>query len=90
VKIFRQWAEGEESVKNYPFFSSLLERIKLKKANVNGTYDFYFRFEDNGKLCEIREKKSVREGNRHAFDYSEYLNAWHLIAKYLGVPSKDR
>jgi len=24
VKIFRQWAEGEESVKNYPFFSSLL------------------------------------------------------------------
>jgi len=32
VKIFRQWAEGEESVKNYPFFSSLLGHANLTMA----------------------------------------------------------
>jgi len=63
----------------------LLRRIECKKANKDGTYDFFFRFKDNGKLHEVREKKSIREDKdkRWAFDYSEYLNAWDLIAKKL-------
>jgi len=61
----------------------LLKRVKLKKANKNGTYDFYFRFEDNSQLREVRESKSICENNPWAFDYTEYLNAWNLIDKKL-------
>jgi hypothetical protein len=63
----------------------LIDRIKLKKPNKNGTYNFYFRFGDDGTLHEVREKKSVVQDNPKAFNYSEYLNAWNLIQEVMEI-----
>src|SRR4030042_2972754 len=57
----------------------LWRRIQRKKPNKNGTYNFYFRFRDDGTLQEVREKKSVIQDNSLNFDYTKYLNAWSLI-----------
>jgi len=59
----------------------LLERVKPKELDKNGKYNFYFRFNDNHKLLEVREKKSIVDSNPKDFDYTEYLNAWDLIRK---------
>jgi len=59
----------------------LLERVKLKKPDKNGKYNFCFRFVDDDTLLEVRENKSIKQSNPKDFDYSNYLNAWDLIPK---------
>ena len=65
----------------------LLEKIKFKKPNKRNKYNFYFSFQDNNKLIEIRERKEYREDiikkYPEAFNYSKYLNAWNFIEKKL-------
>jgi len=60
----------------------LIKKIEHKSPDKNGKYSFYFHLEKNNtQVKEIREKKATLQNNKTAFDYSSYLNAWHLIDK---------
>ena len=58
--------------------SELLERTQSKNPDKNRKYSFYFYF-DGQKVIDVREKTN----EPHLFDYSQYLDAWHLIDERL-------
>jgi len=57
----------------------LEKRLEIKDPGKRGIYRFYFRFED-GKVLD--ERVTVELDNKLT-DYSEYLDAWHLIKQSL-------